>query len=376
MDKKKFLLILGGSLIFSSFEGVKSAFDFPKVFYLVTAGGLFASFYLWRVNRLAGLFSGLVSLCFLRTSLYYMAPAHLISYNFITIFSCLGFYYIARRLSVSLEDLKKYIFPFILINIGMCFYQIFIYKGFMQFDVEQLTGFMGSTARVAPLLSMSIPLVVSKFGLIASFPILFVLYHCKTLFGIISAVSGMFLFSVLQIPKKTTLILLCLLIALCGIYFRANEVKTMSPQVDYRIAVWTETLDHIFRSEKHALFGWGLGSFHAIFTNPDTLHKRVNGTVYNYKDSWTNHPHNEFLLGWFEMGVGFIILSMTYLIDLVQKMVKYRKDRELAVIFSSIVSLVIYANGCFLVMYLWAVAAVLLASFENRVSTLEGGFNA
>lgn len=374
MEKKRFLYLLWFSLVFSSFQGVKSAFDLPKVFYLISLSGAFGSFYLFKVDKLAGLFGFLTTFNFLATSLSFSAPGFLSSYGFLTIVATLSFYYAARRMGVCLKDIGQTIVPFILANILLSLWQIFIKRSYLGIDITQTVGFMGSTSRLASLFSVTAPIMLESIGVAALVPIFFLLFKCKSLFSIIAVLSGLSTYVFFKAKRKSICLLVCLLSILCLIiYAQAVELDGFVLSLDQRIGVWLEAMNRMFANPSRLLTGWGLGSFHAIFTNIDTANFSPTGlgTRINYEGAFVNHPHNEFLLGFFEMGYLSVILSFLVCARVLVNTVTNLKDSEIQTLASCLVAFFIFMNGYFLTMSMWAVLAVVLAAFENRVVKLE-----
>ncbi len=76
-----------------------------------------------------------------------------------------------------------------------------------------------------------------------------------------------------------------------------------------RFPVWQIAID---KYSEHWITGWGLGRWKAVFNRPI-----VTGTV------WLT-PHNEYIQGLFELGVGFPVLVLGYFANILKKSIRVR----------------------------------------------------
>jgi len=134
-----------------------------------------------------------------------------------------------------------------------------------------------------------------------------------------------------------------------------------------RCAMQVGTLDGI---KHNPILGWGLGSFKPMMMQIPEKDSYYCGAYFNSKDyapggkdpiTFMNHPHNEYLYGWWNFGILWIILLFFLIRDTIRK---FKKEYILS--FSILIGAFTLALGYFFIYPVWFIVALVLSIYHNQ----------
>lgn len=178
---------------------------------------------------------------------------------------------------------------------------------------KAISGFMGNTSVEATLIIFSLPLLLTRKGIlskIASTMLLVPLYYLHCSMALIASIVITMFVLWWSIDKKLWAAI-AILIVLMGTFY---IFKVDKPGVE-RLETWkTASYD----AKHHPLKGWGLDSFRNFTEEKFFVYamngKRVNGAI--HLDKWDN-PHNLLISLFYEFGILSIIFLGGYIRHLV-----------------------------------------------------------
>lgn len=222
---------------------------------------------------------------------------------------------------------------------------------------DAMIGLVGAKDQIGSFFAITLPFAIQHFR-IKRIPVilpfaLLGLYVSKSSFAIAAAVIGMGFYFFFKSRKLFLKIAPIILIAgILYIYFVDKPQK-----VDFvtRGNVWKYAITSIAKGKMNVNFygrdataiavpylGFGFSNWSAFF--PAVPQKNRN---FNFATEKFAHAHNDFVEGFFEMGVPFVVIVLLFYFSLFIRFLKYRTDEAL-VYFSAFVIYSVNAMGNFL----------------------------
>ena len=335
----------------------KNRFNTPQFVFFIFSFGALGSYLIYRFNKYLGYLAGLCSLMFLKTILFQQAPDVFIYEAGLAGFSIFGIYYFTRVMNLQ-EDILKWLLVPAILNIGLIILQVFDHNATRILSVQGLSGFLGNPGVTGAFLGITTPLFIRYFKKGLWFLAL-ALILCGSTTGIISGLlsSAFYLNYTNKKYYRLVVLIICMLVTLVSITFLMSKWNYMMVQMYQRLVFWAGTLDGI----KHdPILGWGVGSFEPIMATIPQSESYYLGGYFNYAGAIMNNPHNEWLLGWWQLGIGFPILVGMYLFDL-HKYITENKALSFAIITACLITSFTY----FFSYPIWMILMLSLAVFEN-----------
>jgi len=129
----------------------------------------------------------------------------------------------------------------------------------------------------------------------------------KTSLGMASAVVGIWVY-ILILSPKLALIFIIPGVILCILYLVFIDMPTF-----FRFTVWKYALN---MHKEHWVFGCGIGHWKMLFTKL--------AYTGQFKEIWCT-AHNEYIQGFFEMGIAFVPICLGYIISTIKRAWVHRK---------------------------------------------------
>jgi len=361
--KKIIILLIALTGIFTFKMENINRFNTPQLALFVFSFGILGSYLICRFNKYLGYLAGLCSLMFLKTMLFQQAPDIFLYEAGLAGFCIFGIYYFTRILNLQEDILKWFLIPAIL-NIFLVIIQVFDHNAIRILPVQGLSGFLGNPGVTGAFLGITTPLFIRYFRHGLWFLALALLL-CGSTTGIIAGLlaSAFYLYYTNKKYYNLVMLVICMLVTLVSITFLMSKWNYLMTEFWQRLIFWAGTLDGI---KHNPILGWGVGSFEPIIATIPQAESYYLGGCFNYAGAIMNNPHNEWLLGWWQLGIGFPILVSMYLFDLH----KYITENK-ALSFAIIVACLITSFTYFFSYPVWMIAMLSLAIYENGNSNKE-----
>ena len=365
MNKLKILLI---SII--SFTGMfiyklpheDDMFYTAQFSFFVLSVTLLFSYLIYKQNKWMGLITCLAGISFVKTLLLEQASKIYMFESFI-IGSCIFLtYYVARILKLKEDTFKYFLIPAIG-NIVLIFIQKFEHTLLPFIPITSgITGFIGNPGFAALFLGLTTPIFMKycKWGLI---PLFVSILLCSGFSGFMAFLTSGLLylcFSNKKIFKITlfTILLFGIIFVLGGFY------KLYTGEVNVRLGCFSGTIDAII--QRHPIFGWGVGSFVSVMARVKPMTVTYFGFPLNSGTTVLNHPHNEFLFGWWNFGIFFLIFCIGLIINAIKS---FKLNNILP--FSILVGSFFALNFYFFSMPAWFLLMLSLGIYHNQCEKKE-----
>jgi len=363
MIKKLIIIIIALTGIFTFKMENISRFNTPQLAFFVFSFGILGSYLIYRFNKYLGYLAGLCSLIFLKTMLFQQAPNTFIYESCLAGFCIFGIYYFTRILNLQEDILKWFLIPAIL-NIILIIIQVFDHNAIRILPVQGLSGFLGNPGVTGAFLGITTPLFIRywKHGL---WLLALALLLCGSTTGIMAGLlsSAFYLYYTNKKYYRLVMLIISMLVILVSLTFLLGKWDYMMVQAHQRLVFWIGTLDGI---KHNPMLGWGVGSFEPIMATIPQAESYYFGGYFNYAGAIMNNPHNEWLLGWWQLGIGFPILVGMYLFDL-HKYITVNKALSFAIIIACLITSFTY----FFSYPIWMLVMTSLAIYENGNLTKE-----
>jgi O-antigen ligase len=322
--------------------------------FFIFSAGILGSLLLYEKNKWMGLLAGLCSLMFLKTFLFQHAPQFNLFENMLTGIGIFGIYYAVRQFNLTEDYLKWFLIPAIL-NIILIIIQTFDHNFLSFMPVNGVQGFLGNPSVSGCFIAMT-TLIFVKFFPHGLFLLFFAIVLTKSITAITIFLTGLLCYAWLgKYPHRMILTILCVLLAASGLFYQRQRILS---DVRHRSAMYLGTLDGI---KHNPILGWGIGSFEPIMSKIKPEDSRYGWGQFNYQDAIMNHPHNEILYGWWNMGIMFPVLFFGLLWQVIRKF-----KRENALSFSILMGGVVCMMGYFLQPPLWFLLMMGLGIYHNQ----------
>ncbi len=361
MKKRIIIALIVFSGIFYYKTILPGQFHQSQFSFFIFCGGILGSLVLYEKNKWIGYMAGLASLMFLKSYLTMLGPKYaLFETTLIGIF-IFGIYFASRHLKLTKEHLKWFLVPAIL-NITLILVQRFDHTQSI-LTVPGITGFLGSTGKVGCFFALTTPLFLEFIPIL--FPLLLLaIILCKSSIALAICIVSTLVYLGFKNKKLFRIAILILSIASILLVIDTAERKREIGDFGQRMSFWIGTLDGI---KHNPVFGWGIGNFENVWNRipqAETIYWKPYACNYNTvkgAEKIMNHPHNEVLLWWWFMGIGFPILFIGLCRDLIRKF-----TREKILSFSILVAGFICIMGYFLSYPAWILLLISLGIYENR----------
>jgi len=357
MIKKIIIGIITLTSIFTFQMIEKNRFNTPQLAFFIFSFGILGSYLIYRFNKYLGYIAGLCSLMFLKTVLFQQAPNVFIYEAGLAGFAIFGVYYFTRIMNLQ-EDILKWLLVPAILNIVLVIIQVCDHNAIRILPVQGLSGFLGNPGVTGAFLGITTPLFIRYFrkGL---WLLALALILCGSTTGIISGLlaSAFYLYYTDKKYFNLVMLIICMLVTLVSITFLMSKWSYMMVQMHQRLVFWVGTLDGI---RHNPILGWGVGSFEPIIAQIPQSESYYLGGYFNYSGAIMNNPHNEWLLGWWQLGIGFPILVGMYLFDL-HKYITVNKALSFAIIIACLITSFTY----FFSYPMWFAVMLSLGVFEN-----------
>lgn len=339
-------------MFFFKISNLERFFPAQEIFFIFCALLLWG-IVLYKFNKYIGFLMALFSFSFLRTSIFCFAPQTEIYKITISVFSVSLIYFFIRYIEAE-EDILKFLFIPVFLNIGLIILQAFDHKFIPFIPVEGITGFLGNKSITGYYLAMTLPLFLKKqkgcLLLIAM-----ALFLCQSFFGILASLITILIYVFFEYRKLFKWILLSIL-SLSGILCFVFYLGIIE-NIKFRLCMWLTTLSGI---KYNPVLGWGIGSYEMVMSQIKPNESIFFGYSFNTLFK-VNHPHNEILYGWWMMGIAFPFLCICFFVDFIKGF-----SNKKIIPFLIVVAGCICAMGCFLNPPLWFLFAIALAIYENK----------
>lgn len=365
MDKLKFLLIslisLTGMFIYKLPKEQDMFYTAQFAFFILSIVFMF-SYLLYKQNKWMGFLCALGGLAFIKTLLFEQASKFYMFESFIIGVCIFLTYYLARTLKLKEDVLKYFLIPAIG-NIILVFIQKFEHTilPFIPFD-DKISGFIGNPGFTALFLGMTTPIFIKYFKWGLPF-LLGAILLCNGFSGFAAfLVSGLVY---LYFTNKKIFKIILLMLLLIGIIFvLSNFYEFFMGEVKMRVSGWIGTIDAII--QRHCLFGWGVGNYTSIMARVKPTDSFYFGVSFNSGDTILNHPHNEFLFGWWNFGLLFLVFCIGLIVNTIK-----RFNIKSLMGFSLLVGSLVAMNFYFLSMPAWFILMLALGIYHNQTEIKE-----
>lgn len=348
----RFLIVLTG-IFFYIIPGQSNLTDIPQMAYFVFSAGIIFSMLIIKKSLLASIMLFIVSFSFLRTMLLGLGPMLELMDSMLMAMGLAVIYYSIRCFGTKEDILKWFLVPACL-NIGFIFIQAF-YPDKILLRGTEVCGFLGNAGLTATFLGMTTPIFIKYFKL-GILPLLVAIILCKGLVGLLAfAVSFIIYF------WNTKRILAYSLMAVTMMGFSFVAIQNFG-QFLLRIVYMVGSADGAMH---HPFLGWGMGTFVSVVSKIPSADSYYFGIPFNSPNHMMNHPHNEFIFGWWNFGISFMVCMILYVV-----MILKSKTRGTA--FS-----VLLCSLCVMMFYFFTpptffLTALALGIHENETGGLYG----
>ena len=332
--------------------------------FLIFAGGILGGMLLLRENLWMGLIAGVCSVGFLKTFLLQQYSEINLFRISLTGFAIFSIYYFTRKFLLKEHVLKIFLIPAIA-NIILIFIQAFDHKILPFVPVEGVTGFLGNASISAYYLIMTLPLFIKYFKPGIPFLILAILLTKSELAIMGGVIIGLiYLYNINKKLYRLFFLMTIVMILLVISSILNNPHSIIKESLMFRGALFLGVLDGI---KYNPILGWGIGSFEPIFSmiKPNNSAYFL-GKSFNTASAIVNHPHNEILYGWWNLGIMFPILFCGLTIF---ELKKFKKEN--LILFLILLSGFVMMMICFLSPPVWLLLMLTLGIYDNENENKE-----
>lgn len=325
---------------------------------------LLGSYLLYTKNKYVGVLGAVCSLAFFKTYLCQHAPME--EMLTLTLGGSLIFalYYIFRTMDIK-ENLLKWLLIPASLNALLLIVQKFDHNFLVFMPVEGMTGFLGNASVSGCFVALCIPVYLKYWrkGLWLVIPAILL---SKSLVACGAALMASLVYLNFSDRKQYRFLMMIVImgILLFAIHLTMfeNGIVTLKGDALQRASMWVGTLDGI---KQNPILGWGVGSFEPVMRKIPQLESIYLGRSFNYNltpglEAIMNHPHNEFLFNWWNVGIGYILVMILLIKNLLRK---FTEKKVLP--FSILVAGFIIMLGYFLSYPAWFVLMLALAIYEG-----------
>ncbi len=355
----KFSQILKCLIIFTGIFLFKMPFEHnavatPQIAWFILSGGILFGYLIYKENKYLGLLCALMFFSFFRTILFELSGRVFLYESLVIGVICFLIYYVARKIKIEEKILKLFMIP-TLLNCGLIYTQYLI-PDFLPFiKTNNITGLLGNAGFSGLFLGMTAPIFIRYFPLGLIF-ILMALLMAKAGVGLIMIIISLFCYILLKKDKPKKYILYLGTIIIFGIILFVSVVNR--GEIMLRLSMALGTLHGIMR---HPFAGWGLGSFISIVARIPAQESVYLGVPFNSGNYIMNHPHNEFLFGWWNLGILFIPICFLYIRQLIRMFTIEKITTFLIILSGFIIMLTYFFNPPTMLLMILA-----LAIYENE----------
>lgn len=287
-----FLIALTGIFFFP----MQNMTDIPQATFFIFSSGIVLSIMLLEEDALLGGMLGWVSIIFLYTILFKTSSKVQALDCILTSFSLAMVYLSVKKMKMD-EDLMKWFLIPAAINIIFIFIQKFI-PNLLPIQAKAVCGLLGNAGLTATFLGMTtgIFLRYMRFGL----PFLFLaIVFCDGFVGMVAFVVSCIIYNWGHNKK------IWIPVTLISILAATVSIIHSPTSFMLRLSMWAGTFEGILR---HPFMGWGMGSFIEVMAKVPMSDSYHFGVPFNNENYMMNHPANEFLFGWWNFGLPFVLL--------------------------------------------------------------------
>jgi len=319
--------------------------------------GLYGSLAIWKFNKYISLFMLLCLSSVIYPGRMGTRAIFLLATLYGAIYGIYGVSKLGKRSGISLAIASLTLFMG-----GYLLIQYFNLDPF--FDLigdtskDGMYSFLGANNQVGSFFAITMPFAIKHFRL-KGFPIilpfsLLGLYISKSSFAIMAVCIGMSFYYFFKNRKLFKKIFVGLLILGFIYVFKIDRVK----EADFstRFNVWKYAIAstikgrmevNIFGANRIAVarpcLGFGFSNWSAFFTR---VPQRDRG--FNYVNEKFRHAHNDFVEGFFEMGIPFAAIGLLFYLNLFRRFLRAKKTDELLMFSSAFVIFSVNATGNFI----------------------------
>lgn len=327
---------------------------------------------IWRKNKWLGYLAILFTFGFLKT--YLGQDNFVLKYFYREVISgafIFAFYYIIRELDLKENILKWFLIP-VGLNILLLFAQKFDGNILSFMPVERATGFLGNPSVTSTYIALSAPIFLRYYPKLLPFLIIAVCLCSSRVPFIAMVVSGLIYLwymnrKIFKLALWGTVIGIWLFLS----YFTITNENYMKNWVFWfreRGSMIIGTLDGITHNP---ILGWGVGTFYPIISSISEKDSYYFGAYFNAKKDYDknapdpgivmDHPHNEYIYGWWNVGILFPILIFLLMRDISKKF-----TRKNILPFSILVGGMVLGMGYFFCYPVWIFLIITLAVYDNQ----------
>ena len=370
------LISLNGVFFYKGY--FDTPFRFSQYAFFIFSVGILGSCLLYKKNKWIGLLSALASFGFFRSyALQHTYSIETLFQEFIGGALIFLLYYIVRELNIKEDKLKWILIPAIL-NIALLWIQKFDMNLLNFIRVTpKVTGFLGNPSLTIAFLCLTTPIFIKYIP--KMIPILFLTgLMCESRIPLLALLVSMLVYYKFTNIKAFRVwgFVLCLFIGflIFNLVIPLNGKCLLNNNLfgkawfKERLSMQVGALDGI---SKNPILGWGLGSFIPIVSQikeEDSYYcgQAFNSRVYSgaNKDKnpaiIMNHPHNEYLYGWWNFGIMWVVLLIFLIRDTIRKF-----KEECILSFSILIGAFTLALGYFFTYPVWMIVALTLGIYHN-----------
>ncbi|MFH1640557.1 MAG: hypothetical protein ABIA66_01200 [Candidatus Omnitrophota bacterium] len=368
--KRLFVALIIFSGIFYYRVPDQRGFDPAQFSFFVFSAGMLGSWMLYKSNRYLGLLAGLFAVSFLKTYLLGQGEYLYLYKEALIGFSIFSVYYAVRVLDIKEDILKWFLIP-IGLNILLVFIQKF--DGGIDFvPVRNMTGFLGNISVTSTYLALGMPICLYYFPKFAPFLLITSAICCSRVpftAMVISALVYLWYTNKAMFKRYAiiTFVGITLFFSYFGIFNR-GYFKDWSYWFKERGSFIVGTLDGVMHNP---IAGWGIGSFEPVMKRIPEEESYYCGAAFNARRDYDerapnpgiymNHPHNEYIYGWWNVGILFPILLLGLLLDISRKF-----TRKSVLPFSILTGGMVLGMGYFFAYPVWFFLIVTLGIYDNQ----------
>lgn len=274
----------------------------PQMCWLVFCAGMLLSFLLGKQSRMAGILFACISASFLYTALFNKAPKIDLYAGMMTAFAVALTYYWTRATRFQEHDLRFFLIPAV-INILFVFLTA-VFPKLIPLRSEGVCGLLGAPGLTATFLSMTTPIFLRYFkpGL---FALAAAILLCQGETGFLAFMVCLIFHYRKERIVCAELIIITFLLIVWG-YMHEPHAYLL------RLSMMAGALSGIFH---HPFLGWGMGSFVNVMASIPPSDSVYFGVPFNTEKFLMNHPTNEFLFGWWNFGLLFLLSLIAYTVE-------------------------------------------------------------
>lgn len=369
------LISLNGVFFYKGY--FDTPFRFSQYAFFIFSVGVLGSYLLYKKNRWIGLLGLVAIFGFFRSyALQQVYSIETLFQEFIGGVFIFLLYYITRELNIKEDKLKWFLIPASL-NIFLILIQKFDGNALnFMLVTPEVTGFLGNVSLSSCFFALTTPIFL-RYIPYSFFPLFIVSVLCESRMPLLALIVSSLVYWNYANKKlyRLALFVFCLITAILIIdivyvgnlnNFYVSKKLTIGFCFRERGAMQVGTIDGAM---KNPILGWGIGSMIPIMSRITEKESQYCGGYFNTKDYKTgkdpaiimNHPHNEYLYGWWNFGIMWLIGLFLLMKDIDKK---FKINNILP--FSILIGCMVLALGYYFTYPVWMLVGLTLGIYHNQ----------